>query len=414
MIPPDIKPIRISELNGLANQLLNDAFRQVWLVGEIFDWKPWSSGHIYFALKEGDEASINCTMWRDKAMRLPAGVKFDNGMAVVVYGRVGLYEKVGRYQFNVERMFPQGLGAAEERLRRLREKLSGLGYFSRERKRPLPKFPRRIALITSGRGAALHDMLEIFDRNWPGHDVLIFPVRVQGDGAAEEIAAALTQVNQIHEGGLMPIDIVVVGRGGGSGEDLAAFNQELVAEAIFRSLIPVVSAVGHEIDYSISDLVADVRATTPTHAAEICTEHWAQAGERLTRCQTTMATALTARLALMRRRLEELEQRRPFQAPLERLREREQRLDELSQRLAGGMQRTMNRQTDRVRAVAARLDALSPLNVLARGYSLTQSGDGKLLRDAKSVAIGDKLVTRLHHGRIDSIATTVHPDEGHP
>lgn len=415
MIPPDVKPLRISELNAVVNELLGEAFKQVWLIGEIVDWKPWpSSGHIYFALKDGNTAIINCTMWRAQALRLPAGVKFGNGISVVACGRLGIYEKAGRYQFNVERLFPQGLGEAEEALRRLKEKLLAKGYFSPDRKRPLPKYPRRIALVTSGRGAAVHDMLEIFARNWPAHDAVVVPVKVQGDGAAEEIAAALDRLNQLHADGPLAFDIIILGRGGGSAEDLAAFNREEVADAIFRSVIPVVSAVGHEIDTSISDLVADVRATTPTNAADVCTQHWALAQCRLMEYRAAMPAALKMQLELARRRLDELSSRRVFRVPLERLREREQRLDELGQRLAGGGTRAIVRQRDRLAAYAGRLEALSPLNVLSRGYSLTQMPDGTLLRDAKAVRIGDTIVSRLHQGRIESIATAIFAAEDTP
>ncbi len=415
MIPPDVKPLRVSELNAVVNELLGEAFKQIWVIGEIVDWKPWpSSGHIYFALKDGDVGIINCTMWRAQALRLPAGVKFGNGMSVIVCGRVGLFEKAGRYQFNAERMFPQGLGEAEESLRRLREKLLRNGYFAPERKRPLPKYPRRIALVTSGRGAAVHDMLEIFARNWPAHDAVVVPVKVQGDGAAEEIAAALDRLNRCHAEGSLPLDIIILGRGGGSAEDLSAFNREVVADAIFRSAIPVVSAVGHEIDITISDLVADVRATTPTNAAEVSTQHWAQVRDRLDICRSTMATALVSRLAMAKRRLEELQSRRAFRLPLERIREREQRLDELSQRLNGSSTRAITRQRDCLAAFAGRLEALSPLNVLSRGYSLTQTLEGKLLRDAGAVRIGDILVSRLHRGRVESIATAINAAEDVP
>jgi exodeoxyribonuclease VII large subunit len=411
MIPPDVTPLRISELNAVVNELLTTAFPQVVVQGEITGWVRAASGHVYFSLKEGDVACVNCAMWRSQALRLPAGVNFGNGMEVVAIGRLGVYEKSGKYQLYVERMFPQGLGAAEEALRKLKEKLLAKGYFSPDRKRPLPMYPRRIALVTSGRGAAVHDMLEIIARNWPAHDAVVVPVRVQGEGAAEEIAAALDRLNRFHADGSLPLDIIILGRGGGSAEDLAAFNREEVADAIFRSLVPVVSAVGHEIDITISDLVADVRATTPTNAADICTQHWAQVRTRLDDCREAMAAALVARVELARRRLEELQSRKAFRLPLERIREREQRLDELGQRLNGSGTRALTRQRDRIAAYAGRLAALSPLNVLARGYSLTQSPDGKLLRDAAALRVGDALVSRFLRGRVESIATAIIPAE---
>ena len=209
----------------------------------------------------------------------------------------------------------------------------------------------------------------------------------------------------------LPLDIIILGRGGGSTEDLAAFNREEVADAIFRSTVPVVSAVGHKIDFSISDSVADLEATTPTNGADVCTQHWAQVWPRLNDLRERMATALVGRLDRARERLEELESRRAFRLPLERIREREQRLDELGQRLNGSGARVLTRQHERLSAYAGRLDALSPLNVLARGYSLTQTLDGKLLRDAAAVRIGDTLVSRLHRGRVESIATAINATE---
>ena len=284
-----------------------------------------SSGHVYLTLKDA-EAQLRTVLWRGIALRLRHDLR--EGQEVIARGRLSVYVPRGEYQLVVEELHPKGIGALELALRELKEKLSGRGYFAPERKRPLPRFPQRVALVTSPTGAAVRDMLQILARRWPAVDVWICPVRVQGDGAGEEIAAAIGLLNQLRD-----IDVMIVGRGGGSTEDLWAFNAECVAHAIYTSRIPVISAVGHEIDLTIADLVADCRALTPSEAAERVVPHCEEIRESLRDVEEKLRTRLTQRLDNARTRLQDLAQRRSFRLPLEGIRERERRLDDWADRL---------------------------------------------------------------------------------
>lgn len=396
----EAKPYRVSEINEAANQLLQEGFSSIWVQGEISGWKPASSGHIYFALKENEAARVDCAMWQSFASRLPIDVEFKDGLAVLAHGKLGIYKNSGRYQLYVDKLAPQGLGAAEEALRRLREKLLKLGYFDAARKRLLPPFPTRVAIVTSASGAAIRDMIVVLGKLAPMIEIIVVSVRVQGDGAAAEIVTALERLNQWHTAGSLILDAIIVGRGGGSTEDLQAFNDEHVARAIFLSAVPVVSAVGHEIDFVISDQVADVRAATPTHAAEILSKAWSRIEQLLVDRRQRLAMALFARHERAMQRLLELANRRPLVKPLERIRERQQRLDEIEQRSRIGIKRFLERKQDRTTAISQRLAALSPMNVLARGYSLTLMGDCRLVRDARDLAVGEIIITRLYRGQL--------------
>src|SRR5262249_9515223 len=264
-----------------------------------------------------------------------------------------------------EELHPKGIGALEQALRELKERLSRLGYFAPHRKKPLPRFPRRVALVTSPSGAAVRDMLEILARRWPITEVWVCPVRVQGDGASEDIGAGIGLLNQLQD-----IDVMIVGRGGGSTEDLWAFNAECVAHAIYSSQIPVVSAVGHEIDLTIADLVADCRALTPSEAAERIVPNREELLEGLRALEERLRTLLIQRLDRVRTRLEDLGQRRCFRLPLEEIRGHERKLDDWAERLQRAMRKRLVVVRDQLEAKAVHLETLSPLNVLGRGYSL--------------------------------------------
>lgn len=392
-VPPGVKVLSVSELTGVVKDLMEEAFPNVWVEGEVSNCKRHSSGHIYLTLKDAD-SQLRTVIWRSAAMR----VRFDlkDGLKVIAQGRLSVYAPRGDYQLMVERIQPAGMGALELALLQLKEKLQKLGYFARERKKSLPAFPRCLALVTSPTGAAIRDMLEILGRRWPAVEVLVCPVKVQGEGAAEEIADAIYMVN-----GLACVDVMIVGRGGGSMEDLCAFNEEIVAHAIFRSRIPVVSAVGHEVDVTIADLVADRRALTPSEAAELvvpsCEEHW----ERFSYLNGRLKELLSGRLHLGRRRLDELAGRRVFRLPLDRVHDEERKLDDWSERLQRATQQRIQRGRDRLGSLAARLESLSPLNVLGRGYSLTRKeADGVVVRNPDQVRVGDRLVTHVQGGRI--------------
>jgi exodeoxyribonuclease VII large subunit len=288
------------------------------------------------------------------------------------------------------------MGAQDLALKQLKEKLAQLGYFAPERKRSLPRFPRHIALVTSASGAAIRDILEILGRRWPAAQVWACPVRVQGLGAAEDIAAAIRRVNRLPE-----IEVLILGRGGGSSEDLAAFNREVVAQAIFASRVPVVSAVGHEIDVTIADLVADKRALTPSEAAELVTPDGGQLLGALQACHGRMRDLLLSRFQTLRGRLQDLTGRRTLAQPLERIRERERRLDDSEARLHRAIQQKLATIRHLADAQAARLETLSPLNVLARGYSLTRrETDQAVVRNPDQVQVGDRVVTLVERGRL--------------
>jgi exodeoxyribonuclease VII large subunit len=395
-----VKVLSVTELTQAVKGLLEEAFPSVWVAGEISNLARPSSGHVYLTLKDA-QAQLRSVLWRGVALR----VRFDlhDGMEVIARGRLGVYQPRGEYQMVIEEIHPKGVGALELALRQLREKLFVRGYFDPARKRPLPRVPRRLALVTSPSGAAIRDMLQILTRRWPAVEVWICPVRVQGDGAAEEIAAGIRLLNRLHDAGALPLDVMIVGRGGGSIEDLWAFNEECVAHAIFESGIPVVSAVGHEVDVTIADLVADVRALTPSEAATRVVPDVAELRLALGELEGRMHGVMAGRLELGRRRLDDLAGRRAFRLPLERVRNLEQRLDDWSARLARSVRQRLTTARERLAAHAARLESLSPLNVLARGYSLTRrDADQAVVRDPGQVQPGDRLVTLVQHGRIVS------------
>jgi exodeoxyribonuclease VII large subunit len=399
--PENVKIYSIGEITRAVKGLLEDAFAQgVWVSGEVSNLARPGSGHIYLTLKDS-ESQLRAVMWRSVAGRM----RFDlqDGMEVIARGRITVYVPRGDYQLQIEELQPKGIGALELAFRQLREKLLQLSYFDSGRKKPLPRFPRRVALVTSPSGAAVRDMLEILGRRWPALEVWVCPVRVQGEGAAEEIAAAIRLVNRVATSDLRPIDVMIVGRGGGSMEDLWAFNEECVARAIFESQVPVVSGVGHETDLTIADLVADVRALTPSEAAERVVPDRREVLDGLASQAVNMRQLLTRRIDLARARLDDLSTRRSFRLPLERLRELSQRLDEWAERLSRVRGQRLLQSRQRVESIAGRLHALSPLNVLARGYSLTRKeADQGVVREAKQVVVGERLVTLVQHGKIVS------------
>jgi exodeoxyribonuclease VII large subunit len=394
-VPNGVKILSVSELTRAVKGVLEEGFPSVWVSGEVSNVVRPSSGHLYFTLKDSS-AQLRAVVWRSAVARLRFTPQ--DGMEVIARGRLSIYEPRGDYQFYIDDLHAKGLGALELALRQLKEKLLRLGYFAPERKKRLPRFPRRIALVTSPSGAAVRDILEILGRRWPATEIWICPVRVQGDGAGMEVASAVQCLNRF--GG---IDVLVVGRGGGSTEDLWAFNEECVAHAIYQSCIPVVSAVGHEVDLTIADLVADVRALTPSEAAERVTPNQAELRDGLRAFKDQLRTLLVQRLEWAQNRLRDLEQRRIFRFPLERIRDGERRLDEWDGRLTRALRQRIGRARERLEADAARLESLSPLNVLARGYTVTRKeADRSVVRSPDQVRPGDRLWTDVQHGRIFS------------
>lgn len=399
-LPNGVQPRTISELTQEIKGVLELGFTSIWVVGEVSGVKRHSSGHIYLTLKDTG-AQMSAVVYRGVALRM----RYDllEGMEVFARGRLNVFPPHGKYQLVIEEMQPKGIGAQEEALRQLKEKLSLLGYFQPERKKPLPEIPRRIALVTSPTGAAVRDMLEVLARRWPAAEVWVCPVPVQGDGAGAKIADMVRLLNHLHAAPDAAIDVMVVGRGGGSTEDLWAFNAEELAHALYRSRIPVVSAVGHEIDWTIADGVADVRALTPTDAAQRIVPDRLELLDGLRETEAQMVAALTRRIESARRGLDEIARRPAFRRPLERIRDLESRLDDWSERLDRAIHQRLDQARERVAAVAAQLETLSPLNVLARGYSLTRcESNHTVIRNADQLKPGDRLVTTVQRGRIVS------------
>ena len=398
--PPTIKVFTVGELTRAIKGLLEDAYTPVWVEGEVSNLARPSSGHLYLTLKDED-APIKAVIYRGVALRM----RFDlnDGMRVIVRGRLTVYLPRGEYQLQVEEVQPKGIGPLELAFRQLKEKLFTEGFFDPARKKKLPRIPRRIVLVTSPTGSAVRDMLEILSRRWPAAEVWVCPVKVQGDGAAQDIADAIRRINKLHASGAAAIDVLIVGRGGGSLEDLWAFNEEPVARAIFASRLPVVSGVGHEDDLTIADLVADVRALTPSEAAEKVTPDRVAVLSWLEGLETRLRGLLLKRLETARARLDDLAGRRCFTAPLERVRDEERRLDDWNERLGRAMRQRLETAGRRLESLAAQLENLSPLKVLSRGYSLTlKEADHAVVRSTGQARPGDRLISRVGDGRIVS------------
>jgi exodeoxyribonuclease VII large subunit len=394
--PDDVKVYAIGELTRAVKGLLEEAFAPcVWVSGEVSNLKRHTSGHWYLTLKDKD-SQLQTAIFRGVNLRL----RFDlqNGLEVIARGRLTVYQPQGQYQLQVEEVQPRGVGPLDLAFRQLKEKLSRLGYFDPRRRKPLPRYPRRVALVTSPTGAAVRDMLETLARRWPLTEVWVHPATVQGEGAGASIAAAVRKLNT-----LPGIDAVILGRGGGSLEDLWGFNEECVAQAIFESRIPVVSGVGHETDLVIADMVADLRALTPTDAATKVVPNQSEVLAWLNETESRLRDLLLRRLERARERLADLSRRRCFRLPVERVRDLERRLDEWGERLHRALRQRLTELRRQLEAQAARLESLSPLNVLARGYSLTRTELGEaVVRAPDQVRPGDRLVTFLQHGRVIS------------
>lgn len=380
------------------------AFPRVIVTGEISGLTRASSGHVYFTLK--DEASqIKAVMWRSSAIKL----KFDlrDGLAVEAIGGVEVYAPRGQYQLMVERLTPQGIGPLELAFRQLHAKLAAEGLFDVARKRPLPRFPKRIAVITSPAGAAVHDILQILLRRWPGVNVVVVPVPVQGPEAAPKIAAALGMVHRLPD-----VDVVICGRGGGSLEDLWAFNEELVARAIAQCRIPVISAVGHETDVTIADLVADQRALTPSEAAERVIPVKAEWVQHLDQLRDRLCSLLVGLTNSRRKELEQLKKRRALAKPLEQIHRFSRELDDLETRLKQSWKRKLASLNAELESAGRALQALSPLAVLERGFSISKRvPGGELIQSVKQVQVGDRLATLVADGQILSQVLQVDADD---
>lgn len=392
-------PLTVSQLSQLIEAVLETTFPAVWVVGEVAEVSRPHSGHVYFTLRDG-QSQIRAVLWRSVTTR--TRFRLEEGQQVVCHGAIDVYPPRGTYQLDVQKIEPVGLGSLQLAFKQLHQKLAAEGLFDPARKRPLPFFPRRIGFVTSPTGAAIHDFLQIATRRARGLQILVIPARVQGDGAAEEIARGIQLANCLDP----PLDVLVVGRGGGSIEDLWSFNEEVVVRAIAASQVPVVSAVGHEIDVTLADLAADVRALTPSEAAERVVPSSQELAERVVALQRRLGAMLRARAAASRRQVEQLERSRILRNPKALIADRAHRLDELDDRALRGVRQRLANAQNQLAALARQAEALSPVATLARGFSVTTTSSGAVLRTASQVTSGDRLVTRLQEGTVESVVTS--------
>ena len=377
------------------DEFLNDLL----LRGEISNYKLYPSGHHYFSLKDAGGA-IRCVMFRGSAGRLR--FRPENGMKVIAGGRISVYPRDGAYQLYCTSLTPDGVGDLHVAFEQLKQRLQAEGLFALERKKPLPRYPETIAIITSSAGAALQDMLRILRKRYPLTMVKLLAVRVQGAEAPAEIAAAIAYANRYHVA-----DLIITGRGGGSIEDLWAFNDERVAYAIAKSEIPVISAVGHEPDVTISDFVADLRAATPSNAAELAVPDQMELRDAIGAKLSLLRTLMTRRLRQERQKVDALARSRSLQDPLAYLNDRRLRLDYTQQRLAAGAQSIVSRRRERFVHLAAKLDAMSPLRVLGRGYTLVQDQKNRVIKSVKDISAGDTVTIGLADGTAAAVIQEV-------
>ena len=404
------KPLTVSQLTNSIRISLESRFPSVWVEGEISNFKDHSSGHWYFTLKDSN-AQLRAKCFRSTNTRIrfrPA-----NGLHVRARGKLSVYAPRGEYELVVDALDPVGAGALQIAFEQLRDRLQAEGLFAKELKRPLPVFPRRVGIVTSPTGAAIRDILNVISRRTRTVHVLFSPARVQGDMAGPSIARAIQFINQYHERALRDgrtadlVDVLIVGRGGGSTEDLWAFNQEEVARAIRKSAIPVISAVGHESDFTIADFVADMRAPTPSAAAELVAAHEDQLCSALDQLGRQMNRLMRYRIVDLRSRVQEQALSHAFDEVKSRLRNARRRFDAASSACSGAMETSVQEARERLGLAAASLDALSPLAVLQRGYAIAQDASGKPVRDAASVNAGDEVRVRLAKGSLNTRVETV-------
>ncbi len=397
------KVFTVTELNSRVKSLLegDPALEQVAVKGELSNYKIYPSGHHYFTLKDA-EGSLRCVMFKSSASRLR--FRPENGMKVVAMGRVSVFLRDGAYQLYCTGLTPEGVGDLYVAYEQLKEKLLKEGLFDKAHKKPLPAFPERIALITSGAGAAVRDMIRILGKRWPMATVLVMGVRVQGAEAPPEIVGAIRYANRYKVA-----DLIITGRGGGSIEDLWAFNDERVARAIYESELPVISAVGHEPDVTIADFVADLRAATPSNGAELAVADQNKVREALDSMQSRVFTAAQRRLEAARERLDALAANRELRSPTACINDRRLLLDRQAERLEGLASARLSRERGRFAALATGLDAMSPLKVLGRGYAVAQR-DGTVLKSVKTVKAGERVDLRLSDGSLACDVREVMPD----
>ena len=394
MMFPTGQIYKVHEITQILQGILQSEpiLQDLWLEGEISNLGRPSSGHVYFTLKDNN-SQIQCAIFRPAASRLRFPMQ--NGDAVLVNGRLTIYDARSQYQIIGERVVPAGVGELQLAFERLKEQLAEEGLFDAIHKKPLPKFPQKIGLITSATGAAIRDIFRMLQKRYPAVEVLLFPTLVQGEDAASEIAHAIACMNR-----LPGIDLLIVGRGGGAIEDLWAFNEEIVARALFKSHIPTVSAVGHETDITIADLVADYRAPTPSAAVENIVPDQEELHQQLAAIRYNLARSIAGRIDVVRTKLENIQSRIPATHRIDAINRLRQVIDQLDIRGQRAAAQQLSGKRRAWQIAAAQLDTLSPLATLARGYSICKDSSGKTVTDAAQVRAGEEVHLRLSRGQL--------------
>ncbi len=399
---PEKNILTVSQLNHQIKGEIEPRFEDCWIQGEVSNWKLATSGHAYFVLKDKD-STLSATFF--SYSRRKAAFEMKDGLQIIAHGSVTVYPPRGSYQLNIDQVEPLGAGALQLAFEQLKAKLQGEGLFDPARKRPLPKFPKKIVVITSAQAAALRDVLTVLKRRAPQIEVVIIPCLVQGAEAAAKLVQAIKIANH-HKMG----ELILLTRGGGSLEDLWSFNHEDLARAIVASELPVISAVGHEVDFSISDFVADLRAPTPSAGAEILSQNWVRLAETSKQLSSRLATAMNKEILMMKRALQGMAAR--LRSPKDKLREQIQKADEMAARLERAMKQILERRRMGLTGAIGKLEALSPLKILSRGFALVTSGD-RVVKTGKDVKVGSALQLQLEndqlHVKVESILLGAKP-----
>ena len=393
------KVFSVSEINGYIKDILDSdtTLTGVYVRGELSNYKVYPSGHHYFTMKD-TEGALRCVMFKGNALKLR--FRPENGMSIVAFGRVAVYPRDGAYQLYVSDITPDGVGDLYVAYEQLKEKLFKEGLFDEQHKKPLPRYPKTVAVITSSAGAAVVDIIRILGTRWPMTKVVVMPVRVQGAEAPPEIESAIRYANEYSIA-----DVIITGRGGGSLEDLWAFNDERVARAIYASEIPVISAVGHEPDVTIADFVADLRAATPSNAAELSVPDINDVRDTLYLTEMRLRQAMTRELKALRQKLNDFSDKRVMQSPKNYIDDKRLLIDHTQNKLLAAMQKNVFLSREKFARLAAALDAMSPLKVLGRGYAIARKAGGEVIRKASDVAPGDRVSLRLQKDEIKCLVT---------
>lgn len=395
----------VSQLTREIKALLEDSFATVWIEGEISNFKRHSSGHMYFSLKDSDNL-LRAVLFKN----VNQGIKFEpkDGMQAVCFGRITVYGRSGQYQINILKIEPKGAGALQLAFEQLKARLKKEGLFEQQHKKTIPFLPQRIGVVTSPTGAAFRDILHVLNRRFANLEVILNPVKVQGEGSSEEVARAIDEFNSFAK-----VDVLIVSRGGGSFEDLWAFNEEVLARAIYRSKIPVISAVGHEIDYTISDLVADLRAPTPSAAAEVVIKHKQELLGKIESFASRIQLAASNAITSWQQKLESIKERYAFKSSADLIEQYQQRVDDITLTLDLNVKHLIERYQERFKGLIGKLHALSPVGILSRGYSITVTlADEKIIKTTHSVALGVRIRTRLAKGEVISRIEEILQDGG--